>query len=41
LQGLANVLDRLKKLEAAHGEEFAPSPFIERLVARGKGFKDA
>ena len=41
LQGLPAVLGKLKALEAAHGEAFAPSPLIERLVAQGKGFKDA
>ena len=41
LQGLPAVLEKLKALEAAHGEAFAPSPLIERLVAQGKGFKDA
>jgi 3-hydroxyacyl-CoA dehydrogenase len=41
LQGLPKVLERLKELEAAHGTEFTPSPLIERLVADGKGFKDA
>ena len=41
LQGLPTVLDRLKALEAAHGAAFTPSPLIERLVAQGKGFKDA
>jgi 3-hydroxyacyl-CoA dehydrogenase len=40
LQGLPAVLDKLKALQAAHGEAFAPSPLIERLVAQGKGFKD-
>ena len=41
LQGLPTVLDRLRALEAAHGAAFTPSPLIERLVAQGKGFKDA
>jgi 3-hydroxyacyl-CoA dehydrogenase len=41
LQGLPVVLEKLKTLEAAHGEAFKPSPLIERLVAQGKGFKDA
>lgn len=41
LQGLPVVLEKLKALEAAHGEAFRPSPLIERLVAEGKGFKDA
>jgi len=41
LQGLPVVLEKLKALEAAHGEAFKPSPLIERLVAQGKGLKDA
>ena len=41
LQGLPVVLDKLRALQAAHGDAFAPSPLIERLVAQGKGFKDA
>ena len=40
LRGLPAVLDKLTALQAAHGEAFAPSPLIERLVAEGKGFKD-
>ena len=40
LQGLPAVLDKLQALQAAHGEAFAPSPLIERLVVEGKGFKD-
>ncbi|AEG48297.1 3-hydroxybutyryl-CoA epimerase [Sphingobium chlorophenolicum L-1] len=41
LQGLPTVLEKLKTLEAAHGEAFTPSPLIERLAAEGKGFRDA
>ena len=41
LQGLPEILERLKQLEATHGSEFTPSPLIERLVEQGKGFKDA
>lgn len=41
LQGLPVVLDKLKALQAAHGDAFTPSPLIERLVAQSKGFKDA
>ncbi|KEQ52277.1 3-hydroxyacyl-CoA dehydrogenase NAD-binding domain-containing protein [Sphingobium chlorophenolicum] len=41
LQGLPTVLEKLKTLEATHGEAFTPSPLIERLVAQGKGFRDA
>ncbi|SFR89033.1 3-hydroxyacyl-CoA dehydrogenase NAD-binding domain-containing protein [Sphingomonas jatrophae] len=40
-QGLPAILDRLRALQAAHGEAFRPSPLIERLVAEGKGFADA
>jgi len=40
LQGLPAVLEKLRTLQAMHGESFAPSPLIERLVAEGKGFKD-
>ncbi|MGE4431213.1 MAG: 3-hydroxyacyl-CoA dehydrogenase NAD-binding domain-containing protein [Sphingobium sp.] len=39
-QGLPQVLERLRVLAAAFGEDFAPSPLIERLVAEGKNFKD-
>ncbi|MET0270594.1 MAG: 3-hydroxyacyl-CoA dehydrogenase NAD-binding domain-containing protein [Sphingomonas sp.] len=39
--GLPVVLGRLKALAAAHGDVFAPSPLIERLVATGKGFGEA
>jgi 3-hydroxyacyl-CoA dehydrogenase len=41
LQGLPVVLEKLKALQTAHGDEFTPSALIERLVAEGKGFKDA
>jgi 3-hydroxyacyl-CoA dehydrogenase len=41
LQGLPQVLDRLKQLQAAHGDAFTPSPLIERLVAQGKRFSEA
>lgn len=34
--GLPTVLERLKALEASHGERFRPSPLIERLAAEGK-----
>ncbi|CAN5155567.1 3-hydroxyacyl-CoA dehydrogenase NAD-binding domain-containing protein [soil metagenome] len=40
LQGLPTVLEKLKTLQAAHGEDFTPSPLIERLAAEGKGFGD-
>ncbi|MFM5931958.1 MAG: 3-hydroxyacyl-CoA dehydrogenase NAD-binding domain-containing protein [Novosphingobium sp.] len=38
LQGLPQVLAKLKSLQAAHGDAFAPSPYLERLVAEGKTF---
>ena len=41
LQGTSAVLERLRALHAAHGDDFRPAPLIERLVAEGKGFKDA
>ncbi len=41
LQGLPQVLEKLRTLQAEYGEAFAPSPLIERLAAQGKGFRDA
>lgn len=41
LVGLDKILARLKAFQAEHGDDFAPSPLLERLVAEGKGFKDA
>lgn len=38
LQGLPEVLAKLRDLHSAHGEVFAPSPLIERLVAEGRSF---
>jgi 3-hydroxyacyl-CoA dehydrogenase len=40
LEGPAKVLEKLNALRAAHGDDFAPSPLIERLAAEGKTFKD-
>jgi 3-hydroxyacyl-CoA dehydrogenase len=40
LEGPATVLEKLNALRAAHGDDFAPSPLIERLAAEGKTFKD-
>lgn len=40
LVGLDTILDSLRKLEAEHGDDFKPSPLLERLVGEGKGFKD-
>ena len=41
LQGVPHVLEKLKALQAKHGDSFAPSPLIERLVAEGKNFNQA
>ncbi len=38
--GLPYVLDRLRALEAEHGPQWAPSPFLERLVTDGRRFQD-
>jgi 3-hydroxyacyl-CoA dehydrogenase len=38
LQGLPKVLSRLRELQAAHGDAFAPSPYLERLAAEGRSF---
>ena len=40
LQGIPQVLEKLKTLRGRHGDAFAPSPLIERAVAEGKSFKD-
>jgi len=34
------VLTALKRYEAEMGDDFKPSPLLERLVAEGKGFGD-
>jgi 3-hydroxyacyl-CoA dehydrogenase len=41
LQGLPGVLGKLNKLRAEYGDDFTPSPLIERLVGVGQSFKDA
>ncbi|MGC4251709.1 MAG: 3-hydroxyacyl-CoA dehydrogenase NAD-binding domain-containing protein, partial [Sphingobium sp.] len=41
LQGLPQVIEKLKSLQGEYGDAFAPSPLIERLVSEGKGFRDA
>ncbi|OCC23524.1 3-hydroxyacyl-CoA dehydrogenase [Croceicoccus estronivorus] len=41
LQGVPQVLQKLKTLEQAHGDAFTPSPLIERLAAEGKSFGEA
>ena len=38
--GLPYVLERLRSLEADHGSQWTPSPFLERLVADGRRFQD-
>ena len=40
LQGVSTVLDKLKSLQARHGDAFVPSPLIERLAAQDKSFND-
>ena len=39
-QGLPQILTKLQAFEARHGAAFAPSPLIERLIVRNKGFTD-
>lgn len=41
LQGVPKVLEKLKELQAKFGDDFEPSPLIDRLAADGKSFKDA
>ena len=36
--GLATVLGLLRELQAAHGDQWAPSPLLERMVAEGLRF---
>ncbi len=38
--GLANVLSRLRELEAEFGEQWKPAALLEQLVADGKSFAD-
>ncbi|QUD90066.1 3-hydroxyacyl-CoA dehydrogenase NAD-binding domain-containing protein [Phenylobacterium montanum] len=38
--GLDKVLAKMKEFEAKMGEQFKPSPLLERLVAEGKKFSD-
>jgi 3-hydroxyacyl-CoA dehydrogenase len=40
LQGVPQVFEKLKELQGRFGEDFSPSPLIERLAAGGKSFKD-
>ncbi|OYX06289.1 MAG: 3-hydroxyacyl-CoA dehydrogenase [Caulobacter vibrioides] len=41
LVGLDKVLAKMKQFHAEFGDDFKPSALLERLVAEGKGFKDA
>jgi 3-hydroxyacyl-CoA dehydrogenase len=41
LQGVPKVLEKLRELQVRFGDDFRPSPLIERLAAAGKNFKDA
>ena len=36
--GVAELHRRLKALEAAHGERFAPAPLLTRMAAEGRPF---
>ncbi|MBL4801058.1 MAG: hypothetical protein JKY45_04135 [Emcibacter sp.] len=40
LVGLDKILARMQALYEAYGDDFKPSPLLEKLVAEGKGFKD-
>lgn len=39
--GLAEVVDRLRALEAAHGNRFKPAPLLERIGAEGGSLTDS
>ncbi|WP_420995570.1 3-hydroxyacyl-CoA dehydrogenase NAD-binding domain-containing protein [Cupriavidus sp. 30B13] len=39
--GLARTLDKIRALEAAHGEHWTPAPLLARLVAEGRQAFDA
>lgn len=41
LVGLDKILAKMKEFHAQLGDDFKPSALLERLVAEGKGFKDA
>lgn len=41
LVGLDKILAKMKDFQAQYGDDFKPSALLERLVAEGKGFKDA
>ena len=38
--GLPKVLAKMKEFQAKMGDQFKPSPLLEKLVAEGKSFKD-
>jgi 3-hydroxyacyl-CoA dehydrogenase len=38
LEGLAHILQRLDRLQQAHGEDFRPAPLIARLASEGASF---
>ncbi len=38
--GLPKVLDKMKEFQAQMGDQFTPSPLLEKLVAEGKSFAD-
>jgi 3-hydroxyacyl-CoA dehydrogenase len=38
--GLDKILTKIKEFEATMGEQWKPSPLLEKLAAEGKGFKD-
>jgi 3-hydroxyacyl-CoA dehydrogenase len=40
LEGLDRILTRLRELQARHGDDFEPSPLLERLVAEGRNFQE-
>ena len=40
LVGLDKVLAKMKEFQATMGDEFKPSPLLEKLVAEGKKFSD-
>ena len=38
--GLPKVLAKMQEFHAKMGDQFKPSPLLEKLVAEGKSFKD-
>ena len=38
--GLDVILNRLKEYHDLYGDDFKPSPLLEALVSKGKGFQD-